>query len=347
MTQHSVRTSSHGSTLTSVTCRARSVCAADPAALFVGARSPPTLTVPRRPPTGVRPCASLIGDTSAMAVTPPSCTLVRPQGAGPVGARLPRAAEPQRAGQEGRRRAERPAADREHLLPRAASPRSTRPTCAAGCAGGGSTPSASPGIDGGKTAILEPQELDDEYFMLRVRIDGGQLTTEQLRADRRRSPTSTAATPPTSPTGRTSSCTGSGSRTSRRSGDALEAVGLSTTEACGDTPRVDPRLPARRHRRRRDHRRHAGGRRDPSTATSATPEFSNLPRKFKTAISGCPAQDVVHEINDVAFVGVVHPEHGPGFDLWVGGGLSTNPMFAQRLGVLGAARRGAPRSGPA
>ncbi|PZM94979.1 MAG: sulfite reductase, partial [Actinobacteria bacterium] len=27
------------------------------------------------------------------------------------------------------------------------------------------------------------------------------------------------------------------------------------------------------------------------------------------------------------------PEHGPGFDLWVGGGLSTNPMLAKRLGV--------------
>ena len=42
---------------------------------------------------------------------------------------------------------------------------------------------------------------------------------------------------------------------------------------------------------------------------------------------------MVPEINDVAFVGVEHPEHGPGFDLWVGGGLSTNPMLAQRLGV--------------
>ena len=27
------------------------------------------------------------------------------------------------------------------------------------------------------------------------------------------------------------------------------------------------------------------------------------------------------------------PEHGPGFDLWVGGGLSTNPMLGQRLGA--------------
>jgi sulfite reductase (ferredoxin) len=30
---------------------------------------------------------------------------------------------------------------------------------------------------------------------------------------------------------------------------------------------------------------------------------------------------------------VIHPERGPGFDLWVGGGLSTNPMLAQRLGA--------------
>ncbi len=31
---------------------------------------------------------------------------------------------------------------------------------------------------------------------------------------------------------------------------------------------------------------------------------------------------------------MVHPELGPGFDVWVGGGLSTNPMLAQRLGVF-------------
>jgi sulfite reductase (ferredoxin) len=59
--------------------------------------------------------------------------------------------------------------------------------------------------------------------------------------------------------------------------------------------------------------------------------FSNLPRKFKSVISWLP--DVPYEANDISFLGVVHPEHGPGFDLWVGGGLSTNPMLAQRLGV--------------
>ena len=45
----------------------------------------------------------------------------------------------------------------------------------------------------------------------------------------------------------------------------------------------------------------------------------------------------MHEINDIAFVGVEHPELGPGYDLWVGGGLSTNPRLAERLGVFVAA----------
>jgi sulfite reductase (ferredoxin) len=39
-------------------------------------------------------------------------------------------------------------------------------------------------------------------------------------------------------------------------------------------------------------------------------------------------------VNDVSFVGVIGPDGTPGFDLWVGGGLSTNPMLAQRLGVF-------------
>ena len=38
-----------------------------------------------------------------------------------------------------------------------------------------------PGIDGGRTATLESHELEDSYFMLRVRVDGGALSTEQLR----------------------------------------------------------------------------------------------------------------------------------------------------------------------
>ncbi|MER2093507.1 MAG: nitrite/sulfite reductase, partial [Saccharopolyspora rectivirgula] len=38
-----------------------------------------------------------------------------------------------------------------------------------------------PGIPGARTGTIEPEELDDKYFMMRVRVDGGALTTEQLR----------------------------------------------------------------------------------------------------------------------------------------------------------------------
>ncbi|MBV1937928.1 nitrite/sulfite reductase [Streptomyces sp. BV286] len=188
-----------------------------------------------------------------------------------------------------------------------------------------------PGIDGGKTAVLEPEELDDKYFMLRVRIDGGRLTTQQLRV-----------------IGEISQefARGTADLTDRQNvqyhwiriedvpeiWNRLEAVGLSTTEACGDTPRVILGSPV------------AGIAEDEiidgtpaideiSSRFIGSKEFSNLPRKFKTAISGSPLLDVAHEINDVAFVGVEHPEHGPGFDLWVGGGLSTNPKIGVRLGA--------------
>ncbi|GAT07288.1 nitrite/sulfite reductase [Mycolicibacterium novocastrense] len=112
--------------------------------------------------------------------------------------------------------------------------------------------------------------------------------------------------------------------------ERLAAHGLQTTEACGDCPRGMLGSPL------------AGESLeevlDPTPALDeivrryiGNPEYSNLPRKYKTAISGL--QDVAHEVNDISFIGVNHPEHGPGLDLWVGGGLSTNPMLAQRLGA--------------
>ncbi len=189
-----------------------------------------------------------------------------------------------------------------------------------------------PGIDGGKTGSLEPEELDDRYFMLRVRIDGGQLSHDQLHAladisDRY--------------------ARGTADITDRQNvqyhwiriedvpaiWDTLEAVGLSSTEACGDTPRVMLGCPLAGI--------DAGEVIDATPQIEATtarwvgdPTFSNLPRKFKSVMSGCAAQCTVHEINDIAFVGVTGPYGDPGYDLWVGGGLSTNPMLAKRLGAF-------------
>ncbi|WP_214368978.1 nitrite/sulfite reductase [Pseudonocardia sp. H11422] len=186
-----------------------------------------------------------------------------------------------------------------------------------------------PGIDGGRTAALEPEELDDEYFMLRVRIDGGALTTEQLLAI---GEVSQAYARDTADVTDRQNIQYHWIRIEDMPAiwEKLESLGLLTTEACGDTPRVILGSPVAGIS--------ADEKLDPEPAIReildryiGSPEFSNLPRKFKTAISW--QQDVAHEVNDVSFIGVEHPEHGPGFDVWVGGGLSTNPKIAQRLGA--------------
>ncbi|MFI5062085.1 MAG: nitrite/sulfite reductase, partial [Actinomycetales bacterium] len=118
----------------------------------------------------------------------------------------------------------------------------------------------------------------------------------------------------------------------------LESVGLGTTEACGDVPRVVLGSPVAGIA--------ADELIDPTPAIAeiteryiGDPELANLPRKFKTALTGHPSQDVVHEINDVAFVAVEHPDLGIGYDVWVGGGLSTAPRLAERLGAFVAPDR--------
>src|SRR5215471_4838439 len=141
-----------------------------------------------------------------------------------------------------------------------------------------------PGIDGGRTATLEPEELDDEYFMLRVRIDGGAVTTEQLAVIGEVSQTYARDT---------------ADITDRQNiqyhwiriedmptiWEKLEAAGLTTMTACGDSPRVMLGSPL------------AGIAEDEVIdGTPAIddikerylgkPEYANLPRKFKTAVSG-------------------------------------------------------------
>ena len=188
-----------------------------------------------------------------------------------------------------------------------------------------------PGIDGGRTATLEPHELEDEYFMMRIRTDGGQLSLEQLR---------------TIAGIANDFARGTADLTDRQNIQLhwveienvpeiwrrLESVGMQTTEACGDVPRGFLGSPV------------AGIAADELIDPTPTikeitsryigdPSLSNLPRKYKTAISGHPSQDVLHEINDCSMIAVEHPEHGIGYDLWVGGALSVVPRFAERLGA--------------
>jgi sulfite reductase (ferredoxin) len=188
-----------------------------------------------------------------------------------------------------------------------------------------------PGIDGGRTGSMEEEELDDRFFMMRVRTDGQVLDAEALR---------------TLGSISTEKARGTADITDRNNiqyhwidivdvpsiWERLDAVGLTSLEACGDGPRPFLGSPV------------AGIAKDELIDGSSAlaeikrraldnPEYSNLPRKYKTALTGHPSHDVAPEINDVSFVATVHPEHGVGFDVWVGGGLSTNPMLAQKLGV--------------
>ena len=57
------------------------------------------------------------------------------------------------------------------------------------------------------------------------------------------------------------------------------------------------------------------------------PELANLPRKFKTAITGHPSQDVVHEINDVALVGGRTPSSASATTSGSAAALSTAPRW--------------------
>lgn len=185
------------------------------------------------------------------------------------------------------------------------------------------------GYDGSFTGDENADMLEAKYFMMRVRCDGGAISTAALRT---LGQISTEFARDTADISDRENIQYHWIRVEdvpeiwRR----LDEVGLQTTEACGDCPRVMLGSPL------------AGESLDevidPTWAIDeivrryiGKPEYADLPRKYKTAISGL--QDVAHEINDIAFIGVNHPEHGPGLDLWVGGGLSTNPMLAQRLGV--------------
>ncbi|WP_207792988.1 nitrite/sulfite reductase [Nocardioides acrostichi] len=187
------------------------------------------------------------------------------------------------------------------------------------------------GFDGGRTATVPEEDLDARFFMMRVRTDGALLSAHALRT--------------LGEIGR-DHARDTADVTDRENiqyhwiqiedvptiWSRLDEAGLTTMEACGDSPRpflgspvagvsseeIIDGTPALEEIKRR---------------YIGDEKFANLPRKFKTALTGHPGHDVSPETNDVAFVGSMHPEHGPGFDLWVGGGLSTNPKLTHKLGV--------------
>jgi len=64
------------------------------------------------------------------------------------------------------------------------------------------------------------------------------------------------------------------------------------------------------------------------------PEFYNLPRKYKISITGCRSWCCYPEINDVALTATRARTGEIGFSLRVAGGLSSEPLLAQRLNAF-------------
>ncbi|HEX7126227.1 MAG TPA: nitrite/sulfite reductase [Thermodesulfobacteriota bacterium] len=144
--------------------------------------------------------------------------------------------------------------------------------------------------------LYTQRPLEDGYFMLRVKLPGGQATADQFEA----------------------------------LADISERYGCGVLDVTDrqnvqfhwlrieDIPAVFDATPALEAASR-----HVTGNR----------EFSDLPRKYRVSIAACGHRCTHPEINDVALVGVSHGDMR-GFDLWVGGGLSTAPRFATPLGVF-------------
>ena len=64
-------------------------------------------------------------------------------------------------------------------------------------------------------------------------------------------------------------------------------------------------------------------------------DFSNLPRKYKMSVTGCSTWCSQPDINCISLIGVKHPKTGEeGFTLKLGGGLSTKPIIAKNFPVF-------------
>jgi sulfite reductase beta subunit-like hemoprotein len=180
------------------------------------------------------------------------------------------------------------------------------------------------------------QKPNEGHFMLRIKVPGGVLSTAQLRtvADVARDH------------GR-----GFCDITTRQNYqfhwleiqdlakivDQFSAVGISTSGACGDVTRNITGCPV------------AGI--DPSEIFDARPWlgaansyftdnrlFSDLPRKYKLCVSGCPQHCAQPEINDIGATAVTRSrasgETELGFQIRVGGGLSARPFLAKRMNMF-------------
>jgi sulfite reductase (ferredoxin) len=185
------------------------------------------------------------------------------------------------------------------------------------------------GVTGGKDGVGKATE----YFMMRIGLPNGLLTSHQLRVigELTKKYARNLADITTRQNIQLHWLT---IQALPEVVDALTAIGLSPKGACGDVLRNVTGCPL-------------AGLLTPGPAghefidasplaveiahrLTANPEFYNLPRKFKVTVSGCPVWCSYPEINDVALTAIRRGDE-VGYTLRVGGGLSIEPHIAVRI----------------
>jgi len=190
-------------------------------------------------------------------------------------------------------------------------------------------------MDRFKWAGVYQQRPKDGHFMMRVRIPGGILSSEQAR-ELARIAQDYGRDLVDVTTRQAVQFHWLTVETLADIFDRLASVGLSSFEACGDCPRQIMGNPL------------AGI--DPHEVLDTRPlvaelekffllnrEFSNLPRKYKISISANVHNAAHAQINDLAFTPakkVIAGEDVIGFHVWVGGGLSAKPHLAKQLDIF-------------
>ncbi len=171
------------------------------------------------------------------------------------------------------------------------------------------------------------------HFMLRIKIPGGQISPSQLLAI-------------------SEICDqyarGFGDITTRQTiqlhwltisdikpvFEKLATVGMDSQFSCGDVPRNVVGCPLAGVAKQEIIDSSQAVRDVAAMYKAGGKEFSNLPRKFKTALGGCHIHCHQPQINDIGLYGAKRSDGRVGYGLLVGGGLSSTPHFGQPIRVF-------------
>ena len=113
----------------------------------------------------------------------------------------------------------------------------------------------------------------------------------------------------------------------------LEEVGMTTVQACGDSARNVLCCPVSGLGREEIINAYPVAQAI-SDYFTGNREYANLPRKFKMSVTGCVEDCAQAEINDIGLLPARYEDGTVGFNVRVGGGLSDGPRMASDIDVF-------------